>query len=140
MSFKKLVWLLTLLLIMNSAVANESVDKKKTNFENNNNTLQMIVMPSVCVVKIRGEICHMSINFNWQAHSALNACLYQDEELIKCWQEKKVIKENFVLSLRQDAVLTLKNKDHVYAEQRIKVNASTSAKYRRRLRSRWSLF
>jgi len=140
MSFKKLFCLLTVLLITNNVVAHENLNKKKSHFENDTNTLQMIVMPSVCVVKIRGEICHMTINFNWQAHSALNACLYQDDKLIKCWQEKKVIKENFALALRQDVVLTLKNKDHVFAEQHIKVNASTSAKYRRRLRSQWSLF
>lgn len=102
--------------------------------------INMSISPSICVVKTRGDLCQMTAYVMWQARLAIDACLYQNDDLITCWEQKRRIKEKLELSLIQDMIFTLKNQNKVLAKQHIKVNASSSTKYRRRLRSQWSLF
>lgn len=103
-------------------------------------TVYMTITPSVCVVKIRGDLCQMTANVSWQASLPISACLYKNDDLIKCWKQERSIQEKLTLSLTKNMIFTLQNKRKILYEQYIKVNASTSTKYRRRLRSQWSLF
>lgn len=133
MNFKKILVVLSLCVI-NFFITIQVTAQEKTP------TVHMTITPSVCVVKVRGDLCQMTANVSWQANLPISACLYKNDDLIKCWKQEQSIQEKLTLSLTQNMVFTLQNKHKILNEQYIKVNASTSTKYRRRLRSQWSLF
>ncbi len=99
------------------------------------------IKPLACVVKRIGEQCQMTITANWNSNIPLSACLYQDRKSIGCWQQKISEEKQYQISLNDDMLFSIKtDQGIILAKQKIVINASTSTKYRRRLRSQWSFF
>lgn len=99
------------------------------------------IRPLACIVAKPGEACQMTITAHWQTIAPISACLLQDKVQLACWQQQKKVKQHFNISLTTDMVFTLNNASgQQIAQQKIKVNTAQSTKYRRRLRSQWSLF
>lgn len=140
MNFKKTFLMLIIFHISTQVVAQDELVANTLQNSDTSSVINMSISPSICVVKTRGELCQMTAYVMWQARLAIDACLYKNDDLITCWEQKRQIKEKLELSLIQDMIFTLKNQNKVLAKQHIKVNASSSTKYRRRLRSQWSLF
>lgn len=140
MNFKKTFLMLIIFHISTQVVAQDELIANTLQNSEASSVINMSISPSICVVKTRGDLCQMTAYVMWQARLAIDACLYKNDDLITCWEQKRRIKEKLELSLIQDMIFTLKNQNKVLAKQHIKVNASSSTKYRRRLRSQWSLF
>ena len=82
-----------------------------------------------------------SITVSWQAPKAINSCLYQGITKVACWLKQKTIKAVIEINIEENMVYTLKDDNHhIIAKQLITINSSLAKKYRRRLRSGWSLF
>lgn len=101
----------------------------------------LVIQPLTCVVRKPGDTCQMTIKAKWQSNKPIDACFYQDERQLLCWQQKDIAEQQFDVSLKSDMAFYLKliNGD-VIAKQQVQVNSSSSAQYRRRLRAQWSLF
>ncbi|WP_076418050.1 DUF3019 domain-containing protein [Colwellia sp. UCD-KL20] len=141
MNFKKMfLTLFMFYLTISKVVAQDELTSSVLQSSEASSVINMSISPSICVVKTRGDLCQMTTYVMWQAGLAIDACLYQNDDLITCWEKKRQIKKKLELSLIQDIIFTLKDQDKVLAKQHVKVNASHSPKYRRRLRSQWSLF
>lgn len=103
--------------------------------------LSLSIKPLACIVANAGQPCQMTITANWQSPLPLTACLYQDKLQLACWQNTSSVSRRFNISLTSDMVFKLLDETgNTLASQKIKVNAANSTKYRRRLRSQWSLF
>lgn len=101
----------------------------------------LAIKPLACVVKRIGEQCQMTITAKWKSSTPLSACLYQNREIIGCWKNKKSGEKQYRISLNDDMLFSIMTEQGTpLAKQKIVINASTSTKYRRRLRSQWSLF
>ena len=106
-----------------------------------NNNVKLSLTPLACFVKNMGDTCHLTINVNWQSTIPLNACLYQNDEEKYCWSKTHKATKKIKVSLSKNMQFTLQgDNSEVYAQQHISIAASTSKKYRRRLRADWSLF
>ncbi len=103
-------------------------------------TSQLIIKPSVCMVKKLGDSCRMKVKVIWQNAHPIDACLFQDSLRLKCWENTLDINADLEISLDQDMKFTLKNNEKVLAYQHIKINTALPKKYRRRLRADWSFF
>jgi predicted secreted acid phosphatase len=82
----------------------------------------------------------MRVNVFWKTSQEIDGCLYANSTLLRCWTNKQQVEERLDILLQENMTFTLQYNQHVLATQEVKVNASRSAKYRRRLRSKWSLF
>ena len=103
-------------------------------------TSQLIIKPSVCMVKKLGDSCTMKVKVIWQNTQPIDACLFQDDLRLKCWKNILDINDDLEISLDQNMKFTLKNNENVLAFQHIKINTALPKKYRRRLRADWSFF
>ena len=103
-------------------------------------TTKLIIKPSICMVKNPGDTCQMNVNVIWQSKELINACLFQNDLRLTCWQDVSDINTNMNIYLDQDMLFTLKNDQQTFAFQHIKINTALPAKYRRRLRANWSFF
>jgi hypothetical protein len=103
-------------------------------------TSQLIIKPSVCMVKKLGDSCKMKVNVMWQNTQPIDACLFQNDLRLRCWKATFDINENLEISLDQDMKFILKNREKILAYQHIKVNTALPKKLRRRLRADWSFF
>jgi hypothetical protein len=103
-------------------------------------TSQLIIKPSVCMVKKLGDSCTMKVKVTWRNTQPIDACLFQDDLRLKCWENTLDINDDLEISLVQDMKFTLKNNENVLAYQHIKINTALPKKYRRRLRADWSFF
>jgi len=103
-------------------------------------TSQLIIKPSVCMVKKLGDSCTMKVKVIWQNTQPIDACLFQDDLRLKCWENILDINADLEISLDQNMKFTLKNNENVLAYQHIKINTALPKKYRRRLRADWSFF
>lgn len=102
---------------------------------------ELSIKPLTCIVKVAGDHCQMTVTVTWKTSQPFSGCLFQEEHNLACWQKQDHVKEQLTVSLAKDMVFALKNQQGlVIANQSIKVNASTSTQYRRRLRAQWSLF
>ena len=111
--------------------------------ENAENTggVEFSIKPLVCIVKKPGDACSMTATVSWQAPKAINSCLYQGITKVDCWLKQKTIKAVIEINIEENMVYTLKDDNHhIIAKQLITINSSLAKKYRRRLRSGWSLF
>jgi len=100
----------------------------------------LIIKPSVCMVKNPGDSCQMTVSVQWQNDDPIDACLYQNDARLTCWQNAHNINTKIDISLEQDMLFTLKNGQEIFASQQIKINTALPTKYRRRLRADWSFF
>ncbi len=109
--------------------------------DNNLNTLSLVIKPITCVVKSLGEACQMTANVAWQSPISQDLCLFQDNQRLKCWVKKDKVSELVDVTLDKTMVFSLRDKkQRTLVEQTIKVHALSSSKYRRKLKSDWSLF
>lgn len=106
-----------------------------------NNNVELSLTPLACFVKAIGDVCHLTIKVNWQSLTPINTCLYQDTKKIHCWSDTKKAAKKIKISLSENMVFSLQDdNDKIYTQQHVTIAASTSKKYRRRLRADWSLF
>ncbi len=103
-------------------------------------TSQLIIKPSVCMVKKLGDSCKMKVKIIWQNTQPIDACLFQNDLRLRCWKEILDINEDLEISLDQDMKFTLKNREKILAYQHIKINTALPKNLRRRLRADWSFF
>jgi hypothetical protein len=103
-------------------------------------TNQLIIKPSVCMVKKFGDSCLMTVKVMWHNEHPTDACLFQNEARLTCWKNVRDINTELDISLDQDMKFTLKNNEEILAYQQIKINTTLPQKYRRRLRADWSFF
>ena len=103
-------------------------------------TSQLIIKPSVCMVKKLGDSCQMTVRVMWHNEQPIDACLFQNDSRLTCWENVNNINTEIDISLDQDMKFTLKNDQQVFAYQQIKINTALPKKYRRRLRADWSFF
>lgn len=88
-----------------------------------------------------GDVCHITVKIDWHSDIPINACLYQNIEKLHCWSATQKATKKIPVSLSENMKFTLQGSDNsVYAQQQVAIAASTSQKYRRRLRADWSLF
>lgn len=105
------------------------------------NNVELSLTPLACFVKKMGDVCHLTVKVNWQSKTPLNACLYQNSEKQHCWTDTHKAAKKIKVSLSKNMQFTLQgDNNEVYAQQNVSIAASTSKKYRRRLRADWSLF
>jgi len=103
--------------------------------------VELSLTPLACFVKNIGDVCHLTIKVNWQSVDPIKACLYQNDEKMHCWLATRNATQKIKVSLSENMQFTLQgDNNEVYAQQHIAISASTSKKYRRRLRADWSLF
>lgn len=105
------------------------------------NKVELSLTPLACFVKKNGDVCHITVKVAWQSSLPINACLYQNSEKLHCWSATQKATKKIPVSLSENMQFTLQGADNiVYAQQQVAIAASTSQKYRRRLRADWSLF
>lgn len=99
------------------------------------------IKPLTCIVKRIGEQCQMTVKLSWQTATPQNACLYQGDTRLKCWQAVTNVTEPMTIKLDKNMTFYLRDAEtKLLAKQQIQVNAMVSKKYRRKLKSDWSLF
>ncbi|TMP26844.1 peptidoglycan-binding protein [Pseudoalteromonas rubra] len=99
------------------------------------------IKPLVCMVKTQGQTCQMTIRVNWHHSEPENLCLYQENKQLHCWQSSNQGTAKLAVKLAQNMEFSLRNsKQHTLARKTVKVNAVVSTKYRRKLKTDWSLF
>jgi len=103
-------------------------------------TNKLIIKPSVCMVKKFGDSCQMTVKVMWHNEQPTDACLFQNDSRLTCWQNVRDINTDLDILLDQDMKFTLKSNDKILAYQKIKINTMLPKKYRRRLRADWSIF
>jgi len=103
--------------------------------------IEFSIKPIACIVKQQGDACTMTVNVHWQAQQPMAPCLYQETKKTFCWQEKSKATTNVAIKFKENMTFTLRDENNkIFAQQQITINTSSSKKYRRRLRSNWSLF
>ncbi len=107
----------------------------------NQHVASLAIKPITCVVKSLGEACQMKANVTWQTPMLQSVCLFQDKQKLKCWVKQNQVSEMLDVTLDKTMVFSLRDKkQNTLVEQTIKVHALSSRKYRRKLKSDWSLF
>jgi len=103
--------------------------------------IEFSIKPIACVVKQAGDACTMTVKVHWRAKLPINSCLYQEDEKTFCWQDKSEAMANLAINFKENMMFTLRDEgNNIFAQQEVLINSSSSKKYRRRLRSSWSLF
>lgn len=103
-------------------------------------TTKLMIKPAVCMVKKMGDTCQMKVQVSWHSDQIINACLFQNNLRLHCWEKVRDIKTQLEIYLDQDMQFTLKNDQQILASQHITINTALPKKYRRRLRANWSFF
>ncbi|WP_432765887.1 DUF3019 domain-containing protein [Pseudoalteromonas rubra] len=99
------------------------------------------IKPLVCMVKTQGQTCQMTIRVNWHHSVPENLCLYQANKQLHCWESSNQGTAKLAVKLAQNMEFSLRDKkQHTLAKKTVKVNAVVSTKYRRKLKTDWSLF
>ncbi|MGJ8691703.1 MAG: DUF3019 domain-containing protein [Thalassotalea sp.] len=112
---------------------------KKSKFENSTQAVALTITPISCQVRSNGDICHVKLNISWQAQQAINPCLYKNNIKEACWFNQRHSEIKLPVSFERDVLFTLQENDMVIAKQVVSISSQTP-KYRRRLRSDWSIF
>ncbi len=104
--------------------------------------LSFNLQPNICVTKQVGDVCKMKAKLNWQTSAPMSLCLLQNEQTVKCWDQKNIIQEPINIELIKQSNFTLLEQysQKPLAQQTLKINYQTHKRYRRRLRSEWSIF
>ncbi|WP_171036157.1 MULTISPECIES: DUF3019 domain-containing protein [Pseudoalteromonas] len=100
------------------------------------------VSPKVCVVSEQQAFCDLDLKFNWQQPSPSDVCLYQQNKLIKCWQQQAVGEFEYKARVQVETIYSLINPHTgvLIAKTHVEVQSADAKKSRRRLRSPWSYF
>lgn len=108
-------------------------DKKLINFE---------IQPKICIAKEVGDTCAMTVKLAWRAENLISLCLTQDKTKLKCWQNQLAVTDTLAIKVSQQSQFALveQSSNETIAVQQIKINYQINKRYRRRLRSEWSIF
>ncbi|WP_164517590.1 DUF3019 domain-containing protein [Pseudoalteromonas rubra] len=102
---------------------------------------QFEIKPLVCMVKTQGQTCQMTIRVNWHHAVPENLCLYQANARLHCWESSNKGTAKLAVKLAQNMEFSLRDTNqNTLAKKTVKVNAVVSTKYRRKLKTDWSLF
>ena len=103
---------------------------------------QFEIMPLICVTNKVGDECQLKLNVKWQTDTVGDYCFYQNQKEITCWQQTNKAKKSILVKLVKSSVFSLKQKglEKILIEQKVTLNYRQSDRYRRRLRSQWSIF
>ncbi|KAF7764726.1 hypothetical protein PCIT_b0778 [Pseudoalteromonas citrea] len=83
----------------------------------------------------------MTVNIQWKNQNQIDACLYQEKNKLRCWQQTDKVKEQLQITLAQSMRFSLLDlQGSLLATQTVKVNAAVSKRYRRKLKTDWSFF
>lgn len=109
---------------------------------NNNVLINFEIQPKICIAKEVGDLCAMKVKLKWQTNTPVNLCLAQNQTELKCWQKRSSVNESIAIEVKQQSEFTLfeQNSMEVIAKQQVIINYQVSKRYRRRLRSEWSIF
>lgn len=107
-----------------------------------NKLLEFNLQPNICVAKEVGDQCEMTMKLNWQASDPLSLCLLQNAQQLKCWTNKHSVEETIAIKLSQQSEFVLREQNSLQpvAKQIVRINYQVNSRYRRRLRSEWSIF
>ncbi|WP_405601607.1 MULTISPECIES: DUF3019 domain-containing protein [unclassified Pseudoalteromonas] len=100
------------------------------------------VSPKVCVVSEQQEFCDLDLQFNWRLDEIVDACLYQQNEKIHCWQQQRSGQFNYKARVHVETIYSLINSQTgvLLAKTQVEVQSAHAKKNKRRLRSPWSFF
>lgn len=100
------------------------------------------LQPTICITKQVGDPCGMTVTVHWQTSAPADLCLWQNDSEVACWQQQQQVQEAIPISLQKQSTFTLisKNQQTELARQAVNINYQTSQRFRRRLRSQWSIF
>ena len=66
----------------------------------------------------------MTVTVQWQHNEPVDACIFQNDTRLNCWEDVDKINTKMNISLEQDMLFTLKNDQEIFATQQI--NTSTN--------------
>lgn len=96
------------------------------------------VFPTVCVTVESDAICEQPILIRWQSTEIQRPCLYQDNQLLQCWEGAEAGEWRGVIEWPQRGSISLTDESGaIIQEVDIAVH---SLRPRRRLGSPWSVF
>ena len=99
------------------------------------------IRPVTCVVEQIGEPCTMTASLTWHNDALINACLFQGEMKLRCWQQTRQVKEKLKITLETSMHFKLiDSQGFLLATQTVQVNAALSKRFRRKLKTDWSFF
>lgn len=101
----------------------------------------MAIKPIACIVNKIGEPCKLTITVTWQATTPIALCLLQIKQKMYCWQTAIAGVKKMEIDLVKSTTFKLVNRQQqTKASVNVVINAASSTRYRRRLRSDWSVF
>ena len=99
------------------------------------------IKPLSCIVSKQGDQCQLNAVVEWQASSAVNVCLTQDDQKLYCWPEAQYGKKSLPVAITSNTTFILLADSNIQlASQQVVISATKPKKKRRRLRSGWSIF
>lgn len=130
-----------LFILVSSCLLTSLANAQSASEHDNQHVTSFAIKPITCVVKSLGEACQMKANVTWQSTMPQSVCLFQDKQQLKCWVKQNQVSEMLDVTLDKTMVFSLRDKkQNILVEKTIKVHALSSRKYRRKLKSDWSLF
>lgn len=126
--------LITTLLMSPALLAKSKLtDNRLSHFE---------IQPKICIAKEVGDTCAMKVKLHWQTQAPMNMCLRQNQTTLKCWQQQQRVNETIAIKVQSASEFSLfeQGTENTMATRQVKINYQVSQRYRRRLRSEWSIF
>ena len=98
------------------------------------------LQPNICVAPKVGDKCQLSLSIKTKNIPTELFCLFLDGQLLTCSQQA-YFPQKVTISIRQDALLELKNKQHkTVLTKKLLIKYFEPQDKRRRIRAPWSLF
>lgn len=102
------------------------------------------ITPTHCITTYPDQPCDLIITVTWPDELSNDLCLYQESELLTCWNSDNYAFYVTNITLNKPVPLTLKATEQKTNEQKTLVSTeiriSAVKNKRRRLRPRWSIF
>jgi len=103
---------------------------------------KLSVSPKVCVVSEQQDFCDLDLKFTITLPQAMDVCLYQQKQQLKCWQKMQFTHFEYKAHVQVETIYSLINShtEKPIATASIEVQSTHAKTTRRRLRSPWSFF
>ncbi|MCQ8877326.1 DUF3019 domain-containing protein [Pseudoalteromonas shioyasakiensis] len=103
---------------------------------------KLSVSPKVCVVSEQQEFCDLDLKFTISLPQAMDVCLYQQAQQLKCWQQMRSAHFEYKAHVQVETIYSLINPhtEEQIATASVAVQSTQAKTTRRRLRSPWSFF
>ncbi|CAM4075683.1 DUF3019 domain-containing protein [Pseudoalteromonas byunsanensis] len=72
---------------------------------------ELNVSPKQCTTLNQGEMCYLELDVTWQLAQKQTVCLYANELQLECWQNQTRGQLKKSLSVHNDLIISLQNKD-----------------------------